>query len=327
MDIKYPLVSVLISAYNHEMYVQETIKSLISQAYQNIELIVFDDGSSDSTWKKIQELEDDCKKRFVNTYFVTKANEGTCVTINKMLDISAGKYVYMIASDDKAKPEAIQKEVYFLEKNPEYALVVGNNEFIDSSGNLCYWGKNKNIVYDREKAKYKTFGEYLQKVKRISFTSKNFGLYETLYWGNYIPNGYLIRKTILNEIGPFTKEAPLEDWYMMLQISKYSKMKYLNEVLFSYRWHDKNTIKQKEKIDNYVRRTREYEKKILNKVSYEDILPSARKIKYIISLKEKKYHLLAYYFCMLWSFLKIKRIRQTVYVCWKKVMCMLINNE
>ena len=51
-----PLVSVIIPAYNHENYIQEAIKSIIAQTYKNIELIILDDGSKDSTWQKIQEL-------------------------------------------------------------------------------------------------------------------------------------------------------------------------------------------------------------------------------------------------------------------------------
>ena len=54
------LVSVLIPAYDHEKYVQETIKSIINQTYQNIELIIVDDGSKDSTWQKIQEMREEC---------------------------------------------------------------------------------------------------------------------------------------------------------------------------------------------------------------------------------------------------------------------------
>ena len=50
------LVSVLIPAYNHEKYVQEAIKSIINQNYENIELFVLDDGSKDNTWQKILEM-------------------------------------------------------------------------------------------------------------------------------------------------------------------------------------------------------------------------------------------------------------------------------
>ena len=87
--------------------------------------------------------------------------------------------------------------------------------------------------------------------------------YHTLYTSNYIPNGYLIRKAIYEQIEPFTPDAPLEDWFLMLQISKYSKMKYIDEVLFSYRWHDSNTIKNKEKVRFLLKKTREYEEYIL----------------------------------------------------------------
>ena len=266
-----PLVSVLIPAYNHENYVQETIKSIIDQTYKNIELIVVDDGSKDSTWQKIQEMRGKCEERFTRVHFDTKENEGTCATLNKLLALSKGEYVYIIASDDIAKPNAIEKEANFLNNNPEYALVVGDNELIDSNGKVCYWDKNRNMVYSKKDAKYLTFGGFLQKHKKFNFLSEDFGTYKTLYLENYIPNGYLIRKDIFNKTGYFTPEAPLEDYYLMLQISKYAKMKYLDEILFSYRWHDCNTIKDSSKMDLYSNKTKKYEEQILKNLTEEDL--------------------------------------------------------
>lgn len=270
------LVSVLIPTYNHEKYVQETINSIINQTYQNLELIVIDDGSKDSSWQKICEMEDICQKRFSNVIFETKVNEGACATLNRLIEKANGEYIYIIASDDTALPNAIEKEVIFLSDNPDYALCVGNNAIMDSNSKPCFWDKKRNIVYDIKKAKYKTFGEYLQKTQNLDFTQDYFGTYSTIYPRNYIPNGYLIRKSIFDQTGYFTKEAPLEDYWLMLQISKYAKMKYINEVLFNYRWHETNTIKQKSRIGEYIDKTRKYENKLLENLDFSTVLPNVK---------------------------------------------------
>lgn len=262
------LVSVIIPAYNHESYVQETINSIINQTYQNIELIIVNDGSTDSTWQKICALEKKCKERFYNISFETQENQGTCATLNKLLSKVQGEFVYLIASDDIAKPEAIEIEMNFIKNNPEYGLAVGNSEIIDSTGKVCYWDKKRNIEYDKKKAKYKTFVDHA-KVKNKYFNNKKFGTYDTLYIGNYIPNGYLIRKNVLDKIAKFTPEAPLEDWFMMLQLSKYSKFKYIDKILFSYRWHTTNTMLNIEKMQKNTNLTRAYENKILQELDLD----------------------------------------------------------
>ena len=268
-----PLVSVLIPAYNHENYVQQTIKSIINQKYKNIEIVVLDDGSKDSTFKKIQELKEECERRFVNVIFRSKVNEGTCATFNKLLELSSGEYVYIIASDDLAKPDAIQKEVEFLEKNKDYALCTGNDEFIDFEGKVCYWKNDvQEITYDINEAKYKTLFDAI-KPQNI----EDFGKYSSLYIKNHVPNGYLIRKSIFEKTGMFTAEAPLEDWFLMLQISKYAKMKYIDRVLFSYRWHSTNTVKNRKKMLSFAEKTQLYEEKIINKIDKNSVFPEVFK--------------------------------------------------
>ena len=268
------LVSVLIPAYDHEKYVQETIKSIINQTYQNIELIIVDDGSKDSTWQKIQEMREECEKRFVRIHFETKGNEGTCKTFNRLLDLSKGEFVYFIASDDVAKPEAIKTEVKFLSKHKDYALVVGNNEIIDGDSKRAYWDKDKNLVYDKKQADFLTLANFLQKERKINFNSSEFGRYELLLLkANFIPNGYLIKKSIFKKIGYFTLEAPLEDHWLMLQISKYAKLKFINKILFSYRWHCCNTIKNIDRMIQYDNITLDYEKrlvKILDPIDFNE---------------------------------------------------------
>ena len=220
-----PLISVVIPAYNHEKYVEETIRSVIAQDYSPLELIVIDDGSKDATWNIIQSLKEVCEKRFVRTVFQTQENAGTCITLNRLFSMAQGDFVYLIASDDVMKPRAISMLCGFLAEHPGYVLAVGDNEIIDSESRHAFWDKDRSLVYEEEEAAFRTFAESLQESTGIPFDSEKFGSYSSLYCKNHIPNGYLIRRSVLASIPTFTKEAPLEDWYLMLQLAKHGKMK------------------------------------------------------------------------------------------------------
>ena len=280
--MKNPLVSVCIPAYNHEKYVQETIQSIIDQTYQNLELIILDDGSKDLTWQKICEIKEECEKRFIRVHFETKQNEGTCKTLNKLLSLARGTFVYMISSDDIAKPQAIEREESFLSHHKKYGLCGGDDEIIDSQSRRAYWDKDRKLVYNKKEAVYKTFVEFLSEYHGFDFTSEKFGSYKLLYHDNHVPNGFLLRKSILDKIGGYNPKAPVEDWYLMMQISKYCKMKYINEILFSYRWHDTNTIKNCDKMRIMGEKTRQYENFILDNISISDrdVFPEVIEVKY-----------------------------------------------
>lgn len=272
-----PLVSVCIPAYNHEKYITGCLKSVMAQTYKNLELLIIDDGSMDGTKQKIIDLMPQLKKRFVRVVFKSQKNQGTCKTINTLYKSVKRRYIYHIASDDMSKPDAILKQVKFLENNPDYALVVGDNQIIDSDGKVCYWDECCNNVYDLKKSVYKSFGDFLQKSRPdVDFNLDSFGKYITLLKGNYVSNGYLIRRSILKKIGGFTPDAPLEDWWFMLQISKYAKLKYIDEILFSYRWHGANTVKNITRMEMMANKTFEYELALLRKSDLLKTQPAIR---------------------------------------------------
>lgn len=85
MTKQQPLVSIVIPCYNHEKYVQESIQSVIEQDYDNIELIIIDDGSSDNSVTKIKEMIQVCQKRFKRFEFRHRPNKGLCATLNEAL--------------------------------------------------------------------------------------------------------------------------------------------------------------------------------------------------------------------------------------------------
>ena len=260
-----PLVSVIIPAYNHAQYADSTIRSIITQDYQNIELIIIDDGSRDNTLEVIESMRERCEQRFVRFHVETQENQGTCVTLNRLIAKAQGAYVLLIASDDELLPGAISAMVAKMEQTPEAGLVVGRNIIMDSEGKTCFWDESRNIVYDSTKAKYLSFSDFLD-ATTYPTTHPKWGTYEALLQCNHIPNGYLIRKSIIDQIPPFTKEAPLEDWWLMLQITKISRIISIEEETFRYRWHSANTIKQTEKMNLYARMTMAHEKKHLEQL-------------------------------------------------------------
>jgi len=234
------LISVIIPAYNHEKYIEECIRSIMAQTYRNIELLIIDDGSKDGTFAKMQELKPECEKRFFRVVFETQENQGSCVTLNRLLDKTDGKYIYSLASDDMAKPQAIEVLHQFLSEKPDYVLVVGDDEIINADSERVYWGKNREILPEAQ-AVYKTFGDELH-LNEPDNKHPDFGNYADLLKGNYLPNGFLCLRQAIIDAGKYNPNVFLEDWYMNLQLSKQGKFKYIPEILFSYRWHETNTV-------------------------------------------------------------------------------------
>lgn len=238
------LVSVLIPAYNHEQYVQLTIRSIIEQTYQNIELIVIDDGSTDSTWEKINELKSECENRFTRIVFYRKENSGSVVALNKAIEFAQGEYVYIIASDDLAFPEAISVQHQYLVDHLDYALVFGDNIFIDENGSEVILDENLNRATEKSRFRFKTWQQHnIYKCPHINFNKVEPFSYNSIIFIGYTVNGYFLRREALDRIGHFTTEAPGEDWYLNLQIAKYYKIKLLDEPLFYYRRHLANSWK------------------------------------------------------------------------------------
>ena len=250
-----PLVSICIPAYNHEKYVQACIESIISQDYENIELLIIDDGSSDATWAKILELAPQCEKRFQRFVAKRQENCGTAETCRRLEDKAQGEFCGVIASDDQYLPGAISALLKPMLEDTEIGLVVGVNELMDSKGLTCFWDKDRNIVYDEKAARYRTFDEQLMDFEKINFYSDQFGSYQSLVKGNHIPNGALKRRGLYKKFTPTSRGPLLEDWWFHLQFSKVTKYKAIPVHTFRYRWHETNTLKKKGFVTQAVKNT------------------------------------------------------------------------
>lgn len=123
--MKNPLVSVCVITYNSSKYVLETLESIYNQTYDNIELIISDDCSSDDTVIKVEAWIANNGKRFKNTKIIsTKHNSGVAANLNRAIKESQGFWVKSIAGDDILTEDAISQFIQFANLNKECRICV-----------------------------------------------------------------------------------------------------------------------------------------------------------------------------------------------------------
>ncbi|MDP8098748.1 glycosyltransferase family 2 protein [Pasteurella atlantica] len=124
------LVSVIIPCYNCELYVEEAVRSIINQTYQNLEILVINDGSSDKTESILLKLsEEDSRVKYIKN----KENIRLIATLNKGLSLANGEYIARMDADDISLPSRIEKQVAFLEENSDVAICGTNSLHIDEN--------------------------------------------------------------------------------------------------------------------------------------------------------------------------------------------------
>ncbi|MCF2516852.1 glycosyltransferase [Dyadobacter sp. CY351] len=127
-----PLVTVILTAYNQEKYIGDTLASVFNQTYPNLELIVIDNASADDTVAVIQTFKNPSRNF---SLVKNRRNSGLCAAFNYGLSIAKGKYVIDLSGDDVLMPDRIEKQVAAFELLPEnYAVIFSNAQYIDSAG-------------------------------------------------------------------------------------------------------------------------------------------------------------------------------------------------
>ena len=115
-----PLVSVLLSSYNHAPYVEASVRSVMAQKGVPFELIVIDDGSTDESPQILERL----SKEF-GFFYKHRENKGLVKTLNELISFSHGKYFCTFASDDIMAPGRLEAESRFLESHPQVPACAG----------------------------------------------------------------------------------------------------------------------------------------------------------------------------------------------------------
>ena len=205
-----PTLSVLMSAYNSEAYVREAVQSILSQRFRDFELIVVDDGSTDATGDVLQELADaDCRIRLVR-----RANKGLTVSLNEALAMARGRYVARMDADDVAMKLRFEKQLVYLEANPECVLLGTGVILIDPLGVPAIEGgiETEHEAIDRELLK---------------------GRGGALYHPTVI-----MRRDALERLGGYREEFNnSEDLDLFLRLAEIGRVHNLREPLLHYRRH------------------------------------------------------------------------------------------
>lgn len=234
MKNKQPLVSVVIPCYNHEMFVKDSIQSVIDQNYDNIELIIIDDGSKDCSVLKIKEMIEICEQRFVRFEFRSRANIGLSATLNEALYWSKGKYFSAIASDDLMLNSKTSIQVSYMENMPYTSALFGSADYINEIGKI----KINDSLQEQE---YK-FEDIL--------------LNECMF---YAPT-QMLRLDMVKEVGGYNPNILVEDWYMWLKLAERGKVYCLSDKLALYRIHSSNITRDSQFIYENNLKTLEFYK-------------------------------------------------------------------
>jgi glycosyltransferase involved in cell wall biosynthesis len=122
------LVSVIIPSYNHGNYLARAIESVLAQTYQNLQIVVVDDGSTDNT-KQVAD-------GFPNVVYVYQQNQGLSAARNTGIDNSSGKYLLFLDADDWLSIDALKKNIDILNAHPEAAFVSAGHVKINDDGKI-----------------------------------------------------------------------------------------------------------------------------------------------------------------------------------------------
>lgn len=201
--MKQPLVSVIMTVYNAQEFLNMAIDSILLQSYTNFELIIIDDGSTDQSPSIIQAYRD------LRIKYYRQKNRGLSAALNAGIKKTRGEYIARMDHDDISYPTRLEKQVQYLERNSDVAMLGTSFDFIDEDSGII----GKAYTLDRN-----------QDLK-IEFLTRN-------------PFGHgtiMIRRAVIIEIGGYDTTEPIEDYELWWRISKKYKVANLTEFLYGWR--------------------------------------------------------------------------------------------
>jgi glycosyltransferase involved in cell wall biosynthesis len=227
------LVSVVTATFNMGNYLSETVRSVLSQSYQNFEMIVVDDGSQDNTQEVMKSFLNDPKIRYVRL----DRNRGQTAAKNRGLAEAKGRYVGFVDADNLWKPFKLEHQLPLFKNSERIGVVYSDAEYIDENGKILPYKK-------------RNYHEGLITNELLLSNFVNF-------------NSALVRRECIQEVGGFDENLSMGiDWDLWLRISTRYEFAFLPEQTYSYRlWANQMSHQKKKRFQNAMKILDKFEQK------------------------------------------------------------------
>lgn len=216
------IVSVLMPVYNSEPYISMAIESVLKQTFRDFEFIIIDDGSSDNSLEIIRSFKDERIRIIQNDN-----NLGLIKTLNNGIQLTRGKYIARMDSDDIAMPDRLEKQVAFLEKNNDIGVVGAKAMVINQHSKPT--GLIMNVATKDEEIR-------TQIIFRCPFIHPS-----------VMGRSFVFKEFMYDERFPIA-----EDFHLWIQVMEKYKVANLNEVLIKYRVYGGGVSQNKATFDKKI---------------------------------------------------------------------------
>lgn len=276
VSMNKPKVSVGVLSYNNAKYLALTIESILSQTYDNFELIVVDDGSTDDSLiiaRKFEELDSRIK---IYTH-PNHINKGISATCNLAVKKSKGDYISLLASDDIYYPNYLEMVIDYLESNKNVGFVYGEVQRINEKG------------------------ENLPEICSIDISKEKDPIKHLLSMNSVSAPTVMSRRECYENLGLYDEDLVYSDWDLWIRFLTVYKIGFIPKKLTKYRIHDTN-ISVNAKPELQIERINRFYQKIKQKLYTKDATFGESKFKDIIDkqiallpAREAKMHIDNYY--------------------------------
>jgi glycosyltransferase involved in cell wall biosynthesis len=214
--MKNPRVSVIIPTYNRAYFLPRAVKSVLAQTFQDFELIVVDDGSTDDTKKTVKEFQ----KKDKRIKYIWQENSGRpAVAKNTGIKAAQGRYIAFLDDDDEWLPEKLEKQL----------------KLFNETKNLGVVGCNCWNVYENKNNKKREY-RIKKNANQKSVFSKNL---ERCFI--HSSSSVIIPRRVFDAVGLYDESLNInDDWDLYIRILKNHVFDFAGEPLFCYYIHDKN---------------------------------------------------------------------------------------